>query len=162
YDHSGKLDHLVLYRPGTGIVWVVKHNADGTYAPLGRSSTGIGGYDLKSAADRIVPFDYDHSGKLDHLVLYPPGSGLRLIVEHDAGAAFSAVYFNRRTGIGGYDLPDAPDQLLSFHYEHSGRLDHLVLYRPGTGTVFIVQHGTGNTFIPLLRSVTGAGGYDMK
>jgi len=46
--------------------------------PLGtrmQAQTGIGGYDLASPADQIVPFDYDSSGKLDHLLLYRPGSG---------------------------------------------------------------------------------------
>ncbi|MBI3447190.1 MAG: hypothetical protein HY055_17935, partial [Magnetospirillum sp.] len=36
---------------------------------------GIGGYDLKSPADRIFAFDYDHSGKTDCLSLYRPGTG---------------------------------------------------------------------------------------
>lgn len=35
----------------------------------------LGGYDLASPADRAFAFDYDHSGKLDHLVLYRPGEG---------------------------------------------------------------------------------------
>jgi Cysteine-rich secretory protein family len=38
------------------------------------TGSGIGGYDLKSAADRAFAFDYDGSGKLDHLVLYRPGT----------------------------------------------------------------------------------------
>src|SRR5215211_146683 len=35
---------------------------------------GIGNYDLLNVADRIVAFDYNSSGKLDHLVLYRPGT----------------------------------------------------------------------------------------
>jgi hypothetical protein len=49
-----------------------------TFVPVyaqGDPGNGIGGYDLKSAADRAFAFDYDSSGDLDHLVLYRPGAG---------------------------------------------------------------------------------------
>ena len=42
------------------------------------------------------------------------------------------------TGIGGYDLGDPADRALAFDYDGKGRLDHLVLFRPGQGTVWIV------------------------
>jgi hypothetical protein len=41
----------------------------------GDPANGIGGYDLKSTADRAFAFDYDGSGKMDHLALYRPGTG---------------------------------------------------------------------------------------
>ena len=41
----------------------------------GDPGSGIGGYDLRSPADRVFAFDYDGSGKLDHLALYRPGTG---------------------------------------------------------------------------------------
>jgi hypothetical protein len=41
---------------------------------MGLMRPGIGGYDLKSPADRAFAFDYDSSGKLDHLALYRPGT----------------------------------------------------------------------------------------
>lgn len=50
----------------------------GQFAPVyaqGDPGGGIGGYDLKSAADQAFAFDYDSSGKLDHLALYRPGTG---------------------------------------------------------------------------------------
>jgi hypothetical protein len=60
YDSSGKLDHLALYRPGTGTIWILK-NTGGAFAPVyhqGDPGNGIGGYDLKSPADRAFAFDY--------------------------------------------------------------------------------------------------------
>lgn len=162
YDHSGKLDHLVAYRPGTGIVHIVKHNPDDTYTTIFSSTTGIGGYDLKSAADRIVPYDYDHSGKLDHLVLYRPGSRTAFVLKHGAGNTFTQVYSNTTAGIGTWDLSDPRDQLLAFDYEHTGKLDHLLIYRPGTGWIAIVKHGAGNSFSKVFASTTGIGGYDLK
>jgi Trypsin len=161
YDHSGQLDHLVAYRPGTGIIHIVKHNADDTYATIFTSTTGIGGYNLASTADRIVPFDYDHSGKLDHLLLYRPGRRTAWILKHGANTAFTAVSTSD-TGIGEYDLADPRDQLLAFDYDHSGKPDHLVVYRPGDGIVHIVKHATGNSFISIIKSTGGIGGYDLK
>jgi hypothetical protein len=161
YDHSGKLDHLLLYRPGTGPVWILKHNANDTYNQVFYSQAGIAGYDMTSTADRIVPFDYDHSGKQDHLLLYRPGTGRVSILEHGTGNTFTPVYSAETGGIGGYDLGSAADQVVPFDYDHSGKLDHLLLYRPGTGTIRVLKHGTGNTFSAVFQSTTGVGGYDL-
>ena len=93
YDGSGKLDHLVLYRPGSGTIWILR-NQNGQFTAVYAASApgnGIGGYDLASPGDRIVPFDFEGTGKLDHLVLYRPGSGTIWILEH-SGSAFSPVY----------------------------------------------------------------------
>src|SRR5947209_1927087 len=96
---------------------------------------GIGGYDIKSAADRAFAFDYDHSGKLDHLALYRPATGTMWILKNNGGT-FSAVYHEGDPGhgIGGYDLKSGADRAFAFDYDHSGKMDHIVLYRPGTGT----------------------------
>ncbi|MGH7512472.1 MAG: hypothetical protein ACREOQ_06055, partial [Gemmatimonadales bacterium] len=48
-------------------------SAGGQFSPVyaqGDPGNGIGGYDLASPADRAFAFDYDGSGKLDHLALY--------------------------------------------------------------------------------------------
>jgi hypothetical protein len=60
---------------------------------VGSPGNGIGGYDLADPADRVFPFDYDHSGKLDHLVLYRPGQGACYILQN-AGGTFSPVFAN--------------------------------------------------------------------
>jgi bacillolysin len=54
------LHNIVLYRPGTGTMWILK-NSGGTFTPVyseGDPGIGIGGYDLASAADRAFAFDY--------------------------------------------------------------------------------------------------------
>ncbi|MEV4077239.1 S1 family peptidase [Nonomuraea fuscirosea] len=162
YEHSGKLDHLLLYRPGGQRVSIVKRGPDGTYVPVLSSTTGIGGYDLKSAADRIIAFDYESSGKLDHLLLYRPGIGTVHILKHGSGNTFTPVYTSTDAGIGGYTMKDARDQVVAFDYEHTGKLDHLLLYRPGAETVWILKHGAGNSFSAVLNRTTGIGGYDLK
>ncbi|MGN9845212.1 S1 family peptidase [Nonomuraea sp. H19] len=162
YTGSGKLDHLLLYRPGVGTVHILKHGSGATFTPVYSSTDGgIGGYDLKSAADRIIAFDYTGSGKLDHLLLYRPGGQTAWILEHGAGNTFRAV-FHSAAGIGGYDLKDPQDQVVAFDYDHSGKLDHLLLYRPGAQTAWILEHGAGNTFKAVFHSAAGIGGYDLK
>merc|ERR1719219_1811858 len=103
----------------------------------GDPGLGIGGYDLKSQADRAFAFDYDKSGKLDHIVLYRPGTGTMWILKN-SGGKFSPVYAqgDPGRGIGGYDLKSQADRAFAFDYDKSGKLDHIVLYRPGTGTMW--------------------------
>ncbi len=57
---------------------------------MGSPGTGIAGYDLAEPADRIFAFDYNGSGKLDHLVLYRPGFGTIWILRNNNGT-FSRV-----------------------------------------------------------------------
>jgi hypothetical protein len=163
YDSSGKLDHLVLYRPGTGTIWILK-NSGGAFSPvyqMGSPGSGIGGYNLGDPADRAFAFDYDSSGKLDHLVLYRPGTGTIWILKN-SGGAFSPVYQMGApgSGIGGYDLADPADQAFAFDYDITGKLDHLVLYRPGHNTIWILRNNAG-TFEAVYRSDTGIRGYDL-
>jgi hypothetical protein len=167
YDSTGKADHLVLYRPATGTLWILK-NASGAFSPVyheGDPGSGIGGYDLKSPADRVFAFDYDSSGKLDHLALYRPGTGTIWILKR-SGATFAATYHqgDPGNGIGGYDLRSRADQAFAFDYDGSGKLDHLALYRPGTGTIWILKNASG-TFSPVYQQGdpgNGIGGYDLK
>ncbi len=166
YDSSGKLDHLALYRPGTGTIWILKHTTTG-FTPVynqGDPGNGIGGYDLASPSDRAFAFDYDSSGKLDHLALYRPGTGTIWILKHTT-TGFTPVYNqgDPGNGIGGYDLASPSDRAFAFDYDSSGKLDHLALYRPGTGTIWILKHTTTG-FTPVYNQGdpgNGIGGYDL-
>jgi hypothetical protein len=42
-------------------------------------------------------------------------------------------------GIGGYDLQSTADRVFAFNCSAYGHLDQLVLYRPGTGTIWILD-----------------------
>ncbi|CAM6081836.1 unnamed protein product [Calypogeia fissa] len=168
YDHSGKMDHLVLYRPGTGTIWILKHRYSGTFAPVykqGDPGQGIAGYDLRSAADKAFAFDYDHSGKMDHIVLYRPRTGTMWILKNSNGRFFP-VYRegDPGQGIGGYDLRSSADRAFAFDYDHSGKMDYIVLYRPGTGMMWILKNNNGR-FFPVYHEGDpgqGIGGYDLK
>jgi DNA-binding winged helix-turn-helix (wHTH) protein len=150
YEHSGKLDHLVFYRPGTGTISIVK-NSGGTFSRAYQQN-GIGGYDLKSHADRAFAFDYDHSGKLDHLVLYRSGTEIMSILRNDGDGIFTPVYAhspsNPAAGIGDQDSKLSADQAFAFDYDHSGKLDHLALYRFDTRTISILKNTEG-AFAPV-------------
>jgi hypothetical protein len=56
-------------------------------------------------------------------------------------SSFSPVYQQGApgAGIGGYDLQRASDRVVAFDYNGSAKQDHLVLYRPGTGTIWILR-----------------------
>src|SRR5205814_1845923 len=66
--------------------WITAVSADPltTFRAYNTNFSGIGDYDLADATDQVVPFDYDHSGKLDHLVAYRPGTGIIHVVKHNA------------------------------------------------------------------------------
>lgn len=142
FNSSGKLDHLVIYRPGTGTVWILK-NAGGQFQPVyaqGDPGAGIGGFDLKSPADRMFAFDYDSSGKADHLALYRPSTGTMWILKK-AGGQLHPVYAqgDPGNGIGGYDLKSTGDEGFAFDYNSTGSANHLGFYRPGTGTFWLLK-----------------------
>jgi hypothetical protein len=167
YDSSGKMDHLVFYRPGTGAIYILK-NAGGAFNAAfaqGDPGAGIGGYDLHSTADLGFAFDYDSSGKMDHLVFYRPGTGAIYILKN-AGGAFNAVFAQGApgAGIGGYDLHSAADLGFSYDYDSSGKMDHMVFYRPGTGAIYILKNAGGafNAVFAQGEPGAGIGGYDLS
>ncbi len=140
------------------------------------SEYGIGGYYTNSNLDLMFAFDYKSVGKLDHIVVYRPGSGICWIVENQNPATQTAVYQQvyqqgdpanggMGAGIGGYDLRSTADRVFAFDYEGSGKLDDLVLYRPGTGIIWILQNDTTKpgTFTAVYASAAGGGigGYDL-
>jgi hypothetical protein len=157
FASTGKLDHLLIYRPGVGTAYVVKKGAGNTFTRL-YAGAGIGGFDLLSTADRVVPFDFAHTGKLDHLLVYRPGVGTAFVVKKGTGNTFTQVYVG--DGIGGYDLRDPRDQVVAFDYDGTGRRDHLVVFRPGVGTVFVVM-GAGSAFTRVFTGWSGIGGFDL-
>jgi subtilisin family serine protease len=170
YDSSGKMDDIVLYRPGTGTLWILRKNGSGAFVPVynqGDPGNGIGGYDLKSAADRVIAFDYNSSGRMDHLVLYRAGTGTVWILRKNASGQWSAVYQqgDPGAGIGGYDLKSSADRIVAVDFQGTGKFDHLALYRPGTGTIWILQKSAAGNFTPVYQQGDpglGIGGYDLR
>jgi hypothetical protein len=154
YDGTGKLDHLVCYRPGPyggwAPLWILKK--DDSYSPdafaavyqedqimwsdpSGSSAPSQSGGGMAAGVGQVFAYDYDGTGKLDCLVLYYPGTGrvYGLKKDDDGPAGVVTVYGTTPgSGIGGFDLLDSRDRLFAFDYSGTGTLDHLVCYRPGT------------------------------
>ena len=91
------------------------------------NGSGIGGFDLGDWRDQVFAFDYDGTGKLDHMVCYRSGTGTIFILKKVSGRdgldAFSPVYQGQ--GIATYNLADLRDRVFAFDYDGTGKLDHL-------------------------------------
>jgi hypothetical protein len=172
FRRTGNQDHLVLYRPGAGVLFILGKTG-GTFAAVFSTFHGLGEYDLKSTRDQIFAFDFDHSGFLDHLVLYRPGDGVLFVLTNNKGT-FTIAFVSgdpskgKYDGVGGFDLKSVDDRAFGFDFEGSGNLDHLVLYRPGAGALFILSNVGGN-FSPVLITgnpangdYNGLAGYDLR
>jgi hypothetical protein len=143
---TGLNDHLVAYRPGEGVVYIIENNG-GVFSPTFQSLNGLATYDLKSGWDVLLPFDYEHSGKLDHLLAYRPGYGAAYVISWNFNTVFASTI-----GIGTYDLRSTSDIIYPFDYYNAGLLDHLVLYRPGTGIIYILEHQVDGYFPSVYQS----------
>lgn len=177
YDYygTGHLDHLICYRPGTGKLWIIEKDTDQnnnvTFNPVFTSTRGIGGYDLGSPTDQIIAYDYESTGNLDHLVCYRPGGGaifiLRKTTDANNNVTFSPPLYAQGypgDGIAGFNLLGSADRIIAFDYQSTGHPDHLLCYRPGIGTIWIIQkHVDQNknvAFTPVYSRL-GIGGYDL-
>ncbi len=106
--------------------------------------TGIGGFDLKDATDRVFAFDYESTGRPDPVIFYRgrgegglvsipgrsanPDTGLQ---EGDYNTVWSSI-----KGIGGFDLKGhGLDQVFAFDFRGTGKNDHICAYRPGEGAI---------------------------
>jgi len=147
---SGAMTDLVLYRPGHGAAFVIP--LVGSHTPFyaqGDPGGGLGpAADLSSAADRIIAFDYNGFGYMDHLIVYRPGAGYIRILRWTGTSFYAQV--NSDSGIGNFDLRSPNDILIAFDYEKTGKRNYLLCYRPGAGDVVILKN-SGGTFTPVYR-----------
>ncbi len=163
YNGDGKQD-LFLYRPGAGAAWVARSNGDGSFTAVYASSKGIAGYDLLSASDRALAFDYNGDGKQD-LFVYRPGAGTAWVLRSNGDGSFTPVSTSTVSspGIGGYDMRSSSDQALAFDYNGDGKQD-LFLYRPGGGAAWVLRSNGDGSFTPVsagTASSQGIAGYNM-
>ncbi|MBE1878307.1 S1 family peptidase [Myceligenerans pegani] len=129
---------LVLgYRPGARSAWAIKRldRGESQYEFAHTSHAGIAGFDLSSTKDRAIAYDFDHSGRADHLLLYRPGGRLVVIAERHADGTHTEVF--RGSGIGDWPLASAADRIVALDFESDGKLDDLLVYRPGVGSATV-------------------------
>ena len=75
-------------------------------------------------------------------MLFRPGAGIIWVVAN-SGNNFWMVFYSGGGGIGGYNLTANNDQIITFDYNGDGLMDHILLYRPGTGICWIEQNVGG-------------------
>ncbi len=146
---SGRLDHPVFYRAGLICIW--GRSASGEFQLAYRSNNETGGYRLQDPRDRLLAFDYDGSGRKDHLVLYRPGAQMISIVKgstFNGVTTFNPVYSSPNRGIAGFDLRSSADLALAFDCDSTGRQEYLVFYRPGGGAIFVFKKNDKGTLEP--------------
>jgi uncharacterized protein YjbI with pentapeptide repeats len=151
YEDKGNLNYLVCYRPGTGMIRILKRisdqNSPNAFTPVYHQS-GIGTYNLADPADRIIAYDFAGTGHLNYLVCYRPGTGLlwvlKKVSDADSPDAFTPLYKQDATwigGNGGYTLADPAAQVIAYDHQGTGHVADLVCYRPGsiTGRSWVQQ-----------------------
>ncbi|KAJ4373578.1 hypothetical protein N0V86_007720 [Didymella sp. IMI 355093] len=159
YEHSGKLDHVVIYSPEYASCAIIKPRSTMRTVFWSKAGwrqvpgekwlvvgDGLGPFDLQKKEARMFSFDYDHSGKQDHLACYEPGHGTFMILKHDGSKPEFTEVYRSNDGIGGYNMRPLGTRCFAFDYNSSGKCDHIVLYEPGSGTIWIVKHGSNNEF----------------
>ncbi|TDW96541.1 hypothetical protein [Dinghuibacter silviterrae] len=143
---NGHEDHLLLYIPGRGILYLLQYNGNGEWEEDWHSTTGIGGYDLAGATktDKIIAYDYG-SGYKNALICYRPGNGYCWVIENTnvVTAPIWTAVVKGSSGIGGFDLKGTSDQIIAEDY-NPGAMD-LVCYRPGYGYLWYLTHSANST-----------------
>ncbi|MFB7176895.1 hypothetical protein ACFCYI_04210 [Streptomyces sp. NPDC056257] len=151
FGSTGSNTHLLGYRPGTGMAYILAPDGSGGFTAVVRSdSGGIGSYDLSRPNDRLLPFDFTGAGKNDHILAYRPGvpgqfgnqTAWVLKPDKDAVTRYSPVLKETR-GLGGYDFASPADLVTGYDYRGTGSLAYLVAYRPGTGKVSVMGQRGG-------------------
>lgn len=157
---------ILAYRPGTGTAWVLGSQASqGTFWVNQTSTTGLGGYDLASSADRIEPLYSPGDGAPSgaSVFCYRPGAGKVAVLRHphDTGwndRTWNTAFHAETGGISpDFDFSDPRDTAFALDYQGTGAKDHLVCYRPGTGR-FAVFKWNGSAFTTVVKSVAGVPG----
>jgi len=144
---------LICYRPGGGSFWTIYHsNVNGTdyFQPQYQGNSGVVDasgtstnglkFDLSESVDRIIPYDYYSNGQTNNMVCYRPGGGVcymftgyaqQLVYKHTNGIGAGSTYF---------DLSNSNDKVFAYDYDGTGKIDHLVAYRPGGKAIWIFNN----------------------
>lgn len=132
-ESTGRLDHIVFYRPG-GRKASIFRNDDGVMEPVWRSDGGFPAYPMDHSQDKGFAFDAKGAGKLDHLVFH---NSHRISVLRWNGANFESLY-NSSSRVGNYQLGDN-DRAFAFDYQGNGKSNHIVIFRPGQQLASILK-----------------------
>jgi len=159
-DYNGDgFDDILCYRPGKKISFLIKSNGNDSFTMINNSKSGIGNYDLSSVKDKIVGFDYNND-KYTDLICYRPGNKIVQILKSNGDGTFSTT-LSSTNGIGGYDLSNQNDQIISADY-NGDNYDDLICYRPSKGILHILKSNGNASFANILQRSNGICNFDLK
>lgn len=154
FNGSGIKDGVICYRPGSGVVYTFNRDLTNTkFASQGISTSGIWDYnavpiqhyDMSSTSDRIIPYDIVSSGATNNIVCYRAGGGVCYMF-HGYDGLYGTFAYGTTAGIGSgttyYDLSSSNDKVFAYDCNGTGKLDHLVCYRPGGSVIWIFSNAT--------------------
>lgn len=154
YNGTGIASHIVCYRPGKGTIYSFQNPGNNNFQPDGPgvSTTGLHSiapqlnFDLSSTADKVFPFSYfSDNGKAASLLAYRPGMGACYMFEAFlTGTCWYAYSGGIGYGSAYYNLNNINDKVFPYDCDGTGKLDHLVCYRPGSGACWIFKDVTGS------------------
>ena len=134
YDGKKKLDHVIAYVPGDPRNLIFSYGSDGQVRFAQRRMVWKAHSDyLLDSTDRAIAFDFNGTGKLDHLLFYRAASGRVKVLKGSRIGTFLEVHDQT------VPRPNSADRVFAFDYNSSGRLDHLVIYTPGVGTFSMIS-----------------------
>lgn len=138
-DGTGRMADLLIYRPGSGIVWILRlttqvgperyynNRPAADWTAIAKYWSGMNGVNMMDVNDRIVPLDFNNDGRTD-LLLFSPKSGFGKIVKGNSGT-FEDVPFNTTNRFYGYNLNDVNDQIIPAYIDNNTSQD-LLIYNP--------------------------------
>jgi hypothetical protein len=160
YDLRGAENHLMVYRTGTTEIGFLTLR-NGQFADVARSHTGLPG---TPTLNRVIPFDYTGTGTPQQLLCWGERR-FTILQNYGPGSATRFKILSQQSAVAGYTLTDA-DQISTFDYTGTGKASDLVIYRPGTGAVIVLQnlhdgHGGFRSVYVQGTSGGGIGGFDL-
>lgn len=159
-DYNGDgFDDIICYRPGKKISYIFKSLGNGNFSLINNSAAGIGSFDLSSINDKITSLDYNNDNFTD-LICYRPGNKIVQILKSNGNGTFSTT-LSSSNGIGGYDLADINDQIISLDYNND-QYDDLICYRPSKGIIHILKSNGNASFANIFQSSNGICNFDLK
>jgi hypothetical protein len=173
YYNTGKATELLIYRPGSGICWVMHNTAPfGTtpnFVAVFKSYNGIGAapynYDLLSPSDIILPYDVLNTGIVDGILIYRPGTGILASYSHGPNDQTfnifqflrNGLYSQKYLGSQHYDLMSPNDRITPYDYGSTGTKQQVLIYRPGYGIAWMFDQMDLNTNNIRFLSYSGLG-----
>ena len=92
WDKTHKQDHILCYRPAGGKLCIFSHDRQGKFTAVFQGPGLNGEWHLDNNWWRIFAFDFEQTGKMDHLCVYHRWVDKRFgVVRHEPNNTFSTV-----------------------------------------------------------------------